>query len=43
MQILLPAAEKVGEALKQRGETVAVAESSSGGLIAASLLSVPVA
>lgn len=41
MQILLPAAAKVGEVLKQRGETVAVAESSSGGLIAASLLSVP--
>lgn len=41
MQISLPAAEKVGEALKQRGETVAVAESSSGGLIAGSLLSVP--
>jgi nicotinamide-nucleotide amidase len=41
MQILLPAAEKVGDALKRRGETVAVAESSSGGLIAASLLSVP--
>jgi nicotinamide-nucleotide amidase len=41
MQIQLPAAEKVGDALKRRGETVAVAESSSGGLIAASLLSVP--
>ena len=41
MQIQLPAAEKIGEALKRRGETVAVAESSSGGLIAASLLSVP--
>jgi nicotinamide-nucleotide amidase len=41
MQILLPATEKVGEALKRRRETIAVAESSSGGLIAASLLSVP--
>ena len=41
MQILVPAGEKVGEALKRRGETIAVAESSSGGLIAASLLSVP--
>lgn len=41
MQILLPTAEKIGEALKRRGETIAVAESSSGGLISASLLSVP--
>jgi nicotinamide-nucleotide amidase len=41
VQILLPAAENIGEALKRRGETIAVAESSSGGLIAASLLSVP--
>ncbi len=41
MQILLPAAERIGEALKRRGETVAVAESSSGGLISAALLSVP--
>ena len=32
---------RVGELLKARGETVAVAESSTGGLIAASLLSVP--
>lgn len=40
MQTLLPVAEKIGEALKRRGETIAVAESSSGGLIAASLLSV---
>ena len=31
----------IGELLKARGETVAVAESSTGGLIAASLLSVP--
>jgi len=31
----------VAEALKQRSETVAVAESSSGGLISASLLAVP--
>lgn len=40
MKDLLPLAEKIGAALKQRKETVAVAESSSGGLIAASLLSV---
>jgi PncC family amidohydrolase len=41
MQILLPIADKVGEALKRRGESIAVAESSSGGLISASLLSIP--
>lgn len=41
MKDLLPLAEKIGAALKQRKETVAIAESSSGGLIAASLLSVP--
>jgi len=40
MQTLLPVAQKIGDALKRRGETIAVAESSSGGLIAASLLSV---
>lgn len=34
-------AAEVGERLKARGETVAVAESSSGGLISAALLSVP--
>ena len=34
-------AAEVGEALKARGEKVAVAESSSGGLISAALLSVP--
>jgi len=32
---------RIGELLKARGETLAVAESSTGGLIAASLLSVP--
>ena len=41
MQIQLPDAGKIGDALKRRGETIAVAESSSAGLIAASLLSVP--
>jgi len=40
MQTLLPVAQKIGDALKRRGETISVAESSSGGLIAASLLSV---
>ena len=37
---LLSAAQRVGELLKSRGETVAVAESSAGGLIAAALLAV---
>jgi PncC family amidohydrolase len=41
MQSLLPLAAHVGAALKRRGETVAVAESSSGGLISAALLAVP--
>jgi nicotinamide-nucleotide amidase len=41
MKDLLPLAEKIGAILKQRKETIAIAESSSGGLIAASLLSVP--
>ena len=34
-------AEKVGALLKARGETIAVAESSAGGLISATLLAVP--
>jgi PncC family amidohydrolase len=34
-------ARRVAASLKQRGETVAVAESSSGGLISAALLAVP--
>ena len=41
MDSLMPAARAIGERLKSRGETVAVAESSAGGLIAASLLAVP--
>lgn len=40
MQELLPLAEKLGARLKQRGETIAIAESSTGGLISAALLSV---
>ena len=40
MKDLQPLAEKIGAALKQRKETVAVGESSSGGLIAAALLGV---
>jgi nicotinamide-nucleotide amidase len=41
MQDLLPLAEKIATLLKNRRETVAVAESSTGGLISAALLSVP--
>lgn len=41
MEQLEAMAAKLGERLKARGETVAVAESSSGGLISAALLSVP--
>jgi PncC family amidohydrolase len=41
MDTLLPAARAIGERLKARGETVAVAESSAGGLISAALLAQP--
>ncbi len=41
MQVLLPLAQRIAELLKARGETVAVAESSTGGLIAAALVAVP--
>ncbi|MBM3619576.1 MAG: CinA family protein [Alphaproteobacteria bacterium] len=41
MQDLLPIAARIGERLKARGETIAVAESSIGGLVSAALLSVP--
>ena len=41
MRELLPHAERVARLLKARNETVAVAESSAGGLITASLLAVP--
>jgi len=41
MQSLLPLAKRVGARLKARGETIAVAESSAGGLISAALLAVP--
>ncbi|MSQ21225.1 MAG: CinA family protein [Betaproteobacteria bacterium] len=41
MQDLLPVAEKIGAILKARKETIAIAESSAGGLIAAALLAVP--
>jgi PncC family amidohydrolase len=41
MQSLLPIAEKIAGALIERRETIAIAESSTGGLIAAALLAVP--
>jgi PncC family amidohydrolase len=40
MDSLLPLAERLGARLKQRGDTIAIAESSTGGLISAALLSV---
>jgi nicotinamide-nucleotide amidase len=41
MDTLLPIAAKAGALLKARGETIAVAESSAGGLVSAALLAVP--
>ena len=41
MQDLMPRAERVGHLLKERRGTIVVAESSTGGLISAALLSVP--
>ena len=41
MPDLTPLAESVGALLKERGEKIAVADSSAGGLISAALLSVP--
>lgn len=41
MQALITLAEAIAEQLKTRGETLAVAESSSGGLVSAALLAVP--
>jgi nicotinamide-nucleotide amidase len=41
MKVLLPLAETIAKRLIARRKTVAVAESSTGGLIAASLLAVP--
>ncbi len=41
MDTLLPKAERLGALLKARGQTVAVSESSSGGLVSAALLAVP--
>jgi PncC family amidohydrolase len=41
MDTLLPQAVRIAAILKRRGETIAVAESSAGGLLAATLLAVP--
>jgi nicotinamide-nucleotide amidase len=41
MDELLPLAEQIGQLLIARNQTIAVAESSAGGLISAALLSVP--
>ena len=41
MQELIAHADKVARLLKQHGDTIAVAESSTGGLIAAALLALP--
>jgi nicotinamide-nucleotide amidase len=41
MQDLIRRAEKAAQLLKARGETIAVAESSTGGLISAALLALP--
>ncbi len=41
METLFAAGARVGERLKARNETVAVAESAAGGLISAALLAVP--
>ena len=41
MPDLTPLAARVAEKLKERGDTIAVTESSTGGLISAALLSIP--
>ena len=41
MDVILPRAAAIGDMLRARRETVAVAESSSGGLVSAALLAVP--
>ena len=41
MESLLGRAERAGALLKARGETIAVSESSTGGLVSAALLAVP--
>jgi len=41
MQDLLPRAERISRLLKDRGATIVVAESSTGGLVSAALLAMP--
>jgi PncC family amidohydrolase len=41
MERLLPTANRIASLLRARGETIAVAESSAGGLVSAALLAVP--
>ena len=41
MDKLLPIAARAGALLKARGETIAVGESATGGLVSAALLAVP--
>ena len=41
MQDLLPRAERISRLLKQCGDTIVVAESSTGGLVSAALLAMP--
>ena len=41
METLIPLAHQIADKLKARGETVAISESSAGGLISAALLAVP--
>src|SRR5918998_2705755 len=41
MDELMPIAERIAALLKERSETVAIAESSTGGLVSATLLAVP--
>jgi nicotinamide-nucleotide amidase len=41
MQDLLPRAERISRLLKERGDTIVVAESSTGGLVSAALLAMP--
>ena len=41
MKALLPVAEKIAASLIARKQTIAIAESSTGGLVAATLLAVP--
>lgn len=41
MQSLLPLAERLSDLLRARGDTIAVSESSAGGLVSAAILAVP--